>query len=79
MNSDGRLSESWQPYLGEMLASVPMRHLSAFLRAEKAKDRLAERIKRSKRSGASEEEEEEEPEEEEEEEEEDKKPSDEDE
>ena len=40
MNSDGRLSESWQPYLGEMLASVPMRHLSAFLRAEKAKDRV---------------------------------------
>lgn len=39
MNSDGRLSESWQPYLGEMLASAPMRDLSAFLRAEKAKGR----------------------------------------
>lgn len=40
MNSDGRLSESWQPYLGEMLASAPMRDLSAFLRAEKAKGRV---------------------------------------
>jgi uracil-DNA glycosylase len=40
MNSDGRLSESWQPYLGAMLASAPMRDLSAFLRAEKAKGRI---------------------------------------
>ena len=40
MNSGGRLSESWQPYLGEILASAPMRDLSAFLRAEKAKGRV---------------------------------------
>lgn len=40
MNSDGRLSESWQPYLGAMLASAPMRDLGAFLRAEKAKGRV---------------------------------------
>jgi len=40
MNSDGRLSESWQSYLDEMLASAPMRDLSSFLRAEKAKGRV---------------------------------------
>ena len=40
MNSGGRLSEPWQPYLGEILASAPMRDLSAFLRAEKAKGRV---------------------------------------
>ncbi len=40
MNSDGRLSESWQPYLGAMLASAPMRDLSVFLRTEKAKGRI---------------------------------------
>lgn len=40
MNSGGRLSESWQPYLGEILTSAPMRDLSAFLRAEKAKGRV---------------------------------------
>lgn len=40
MSSDGRLSESWQPYLGEMLATSRMSELSAFLRAEKAKGRI---------------------------------------
>lgn len=40
MSSDGRLIESWQPYLGEMLASAPMRDLSAFLRTEKVKGRI---------------------------------------
>lgn len=37
MSADGRLSESWQPYLGGLLASEPMQALAAFLRAEKAK------------------------------------------
>lgn len=40
MSGDGRLSESWQPYLGGMLAAAPMRDLAAFLRAEKAKGRV---------------------------------------
>ena len=37
MSVDGRLSDSWQPYLGGLLASEPMQALAAFLRAEKAK------------------------------------------
>ncbi len=37
MSVDGRLSDSWQPHLGGLLASEPMQALAAFLRAEKAK------------------------------------------
>ena len=40
MSADGRLSESWQPYLGDSRASPRMRELAAFLRAEKARGRV---------------------------------------
>lgn len=40
MSTEGQLSASWQRHLGAALASAPMRDLSAFLRAEKAKGRV---------------------------------------
>ncbi len=40
MSTEGQLSASWQRHLGAALASAPMRDLSVFLRAEKAKGRV---------------------------------------